>query len=197
MDNPTHTASAPQGSAAPEDTKAPQGPSGALEAPWSARASQAAPEDATRTAGPQDEAATDEADAAIAKEARYDSGHAWRTQPAFDELRPTLAEVPTPSLDEMAKAPGATQTLYKVVYERVGRRGGRDGSPPPPPFNVWAIDADSLAEHIHKDARRYLTSRETEVVVDLETLRGCIFAGLNNGGGFRLEVLATTEGGAA
>ena len=130
----------------------------------------------------------------IVQAARHDSGHAWRTRPAFDPERTPLAETLTPPLEEMAQAPGATQTLYRVVYERVGRRGGRDGSPPPPPFNVWAVDADSLAEHIHKDARRYLTSRETEVVVDLENLRGCIFAGFNNGGGFRLEVVATAEG---
>ncbi|MFF0166725.1 hypothetical protein [Streptomyces prasinus] len=133
----------------------------------------------------------------IVQAARFDSGHAWRTRPAFDPERPPLSETPTPSLDEMAQAPGATQTLYRVVYERVGRRGGRDGSTPPPPLTVWAVDADSLAERIHKDARRYLTSRETEVVVDLENLRGCIFAGFNNGGGFQLEVVATTEGGAA
>ncbi|MFG3660295.1 hypothetical protein [Streptomyces sp. NPDC047706] len=127
----------------------------------------------------------------IAQAARTVSGHAWRTQPAFDPERPTLAETPTPSLDEMAQAPGATQTLYKVVYERVGRRGGRDGSPPPAPLTVWATSADSLAAHIHKDTRRYLTSRETEVVVDLEELKGYILAGFNNGGGFRLEVVAT------
>jgi hypothetical protein len=126
--------------------------------------------------------------------ARYGSGHAWRTQPAFDEPRPNLAEVPTPTLDEMAEAPGATQTFYRVVYERVGRRGGRDGSPPPPPLTVWAMSPDSLAEHVHRDCRHYLTSRETEVVVDLEAMRGQIFAGMNNGGSFTLEVLHTAEG---
>ncbi|MEV8548379.1 hypothetical protein AB0L04_00790 [Streptomyces glaucescens] len=132
----------------------------------------------------------------IVEAARYDSGHAWRTQPAFDTERPGLAETPTPTLDEMVASPGATQTLYRVVYERVGRRGGRDGSPPPAPLTVWATSADSLAAHIHKDTRRYLASRETEVVVDLENLRGHIFAGFNNGGGFRLEVVTTAEGGA-
>lgn len=125
-----------------------------------------------------------------------DAGHAWRTQAAFDEPRPALAEVPTPTLDEMAKAPGATQTLYKVVYERVGRRGGRDGSPPPAPFNVWTTSADSLAEAIAKDSRRYLVSRESEVVVDLENLRGFIFAGLRTAGTFTLEALQVAEGGA-
>lgn len=127
--------------------------------------------------------------------ARSDSGHAWRTQPAFDPERPLISE--TPTLDEMAQAPGATQTLYKVVYERVGRRGGRNGSPPPPPLTVWATGADSLAEHIHKDSRRYLTSRETEVVVDLEKMTGFILAGFNNGGTFAIEALHVDEGGAA
>ncbi|MGW1497522.1 hypothetical protein ACWCQW_02840 [Streptomyces mirabilis] len=129
--------------------------------------------------------------------AREDAGHAWRTQPAFDEARQDLAEVPTPSLDEMAEAPGASQTLYKVVYERVGRRGGRDGSPPPAPFNVWAVSADSLAEHIAKDTRGYLLSRETEVVVDLENMRGSIFAGFQMAGTFQLEAVATADGSAS
>lgn len=136
-------------------------------------------------------------DDGIVQTAQSDSGHAWRTQPAFDTERLCLAETPTPTLDEMAAAPGAAQTLYRVVYERVGRRGGRDGSPPPPPLTVWATNADSLAAHIHHDVRRYLTSRETEVTVDLENMRGCIFAGFNNGGGFQLEVVATAEGGDA
>lgn len=126
-----------------------------------------------------------------------DSGHAWRTQPAFDESRPALAEVPTPSLDEMAKAPGATQTLYKVTYERVGRRGGRDGSAPPLPLTVWATTADSLAEHIAKDTRRYLTSRETEVLVDLEKMTGFILAGFQTAGAFTVEAVYVAEGGAA
>lgn len=128
---------------------------------------------------------------------RSDSGHAWRTQPAFDEPRQPLSETPTPTLDEMAKTPGATQTLYKVIYERVGRRGGRDGSPPPAPFNVWTTSADSLAEHIAKDARRYLLSGESEVVVDLENMRGHIFAGFRTAGTFTIEALHVDEGGAA
>ncbi|MFF7184648.1 hypothetical protein ACFZAR_05315 [Streptomyces sp. NPDC008222] len=128
--------------------------------------------------------------------AHYDSGHAWRTQPAFDEPRQDLAEVPTPSLEEMAEAPGATQTLYKVVYERVGRRGGRDGSPAPAPLTVWATNADRLAEHIAKDTRRYLLSQGAEVVVDLEKMNGFILAGFRTAGTFQLEALATAEGGA-
>jgi len=123
------------------------------------------------------------------------SGLAWRTQPAFDEPRPTLTE--TPTLDEMAAAPGATQTLYKVVYERVGRRGGRDGSPPPAPLTVWSTSADNLAAYIAKDTRRYLASRETEVIVDLEKMSGFILAGFNNAGTFHLQAVVVNDGGAA
>lgn len=127
---------------------------------------------------------------------RTDAGHAWRTRPAFDEPRPALAEVPTPSLDEMAATPGATQTLYKVTYGRVGRRGGRDGSPPPAPLTVWAVTADGLAAHIAKDVRRYLLSRESEVVVDLEKMTGFILAGFQSAGSFSIEALHVDEGGA-
>ncbi|MFI5525033.1 hypothetical protein [Streptomyces platensis] len=103
----------------------------------------------------------------------------------------------TPSLDEMAASPGATQTHFRVTYERVGRHGGRDGSPVPGPLTVWAIGAEGLAEHVLAEVRPYLLSSDVEVVVDLERLRGQIFAGCNNGGGFAVEVLAVAEGGAA
>ena len=124
-----------------------------------------------------------------------DAGHAWRTQAAFDEPRQPLSETPTPTLDEMAANPGATQTLYKVTYERVGRRGGRDGSPAPAPLTVWATSADSLAGHIAKDVGRYVLSGGAEVVVDLESMSGRILAGFRNAGTFRLEALVN-DGGA-
>lgn len=125
-----------------------------------------------------------------------DSGHAWRTQAAFDEPRPALTEVPTPTLEEMAAAPGATQTLYKVTYERVGRRGGRDGSPPPAPLTVWSTSADNLADHIAHDVDRYLLSSGTEVIVDLEQMNGFITAGFRTAGTFALTALHANEGGA-
>lgn len=128
---------------------------------------------------------------------RVDAGHAWRTQAAFDEPRQPLSETPTPTLGEMAEAPGATQTLYKVVYERVGRRGGRDGSPPPAPLTVWATSPDNLAGHIAKDSGRYLLSSGAEVVVDLEKMTGFILAGFRNAGTFTIEALVANDGGAS
>lgn len=122
-----------------------------------------------------------------------DSGHAWLTQPAFDEPRPALAEVPTPTLDEMVAAPGATQTLYEVTYGRVGRRGGRDGSPPPAPLTVWATSADTLARHIAHDVGRYLLSSDAEVAVDLEEMNGYVIAGVRTAGTFELTALHVAE----
>lgn len=101
----------------------------------------------------------------------------------------------TPSLDDMAAAPGATQTQFCVTYERVGRHGGRTGSPAPAPLIVWAIGAEGLAEHVRKMIRPYLLSRDVEVVVDLERLCGQILAGWGTGGRFTVEVLAVAEGG--
>lgn len=114
---------------------------------------------------------------------------AGRHQPRDPE-----AAIVTPSLDEMAANPGATQTQFRVTYERVGRHGGRSGRPAPAPLTVWAIGADGLAEHVLKDVQPYLLSRDVEVFVDLDTLRGRIFAGCNNGGTFAIEVLAVAEG---
>lgn len=123
------------------------------------------------------------------------TGPDW--QAGRHEPRDPEAEITTPTLDEMAAAPGATQTKYRVTYNRVGRHGGRDGSKPPAPLTVWAVTVDGLAEHIHKDIRPYLLSRDTEVVVDLEAMRGQIYAGMNNGGAFTLEALQVAEGGDA
>jgi hypothetical protein len=129
-----------------------------------------------------------EAEAAIKRAVGPD----W--QAGRHEPRDPEAEIITPSLDEMAKAPGATQTKYRVTYERVGRHGGRRGNPPAP-LTVWVLDADGLAEHIHKDIRPYLLSSEYEVVVDLERMRGQIVAGFNNGGSFTIEVVQVAEAG--
>lgn len=115
---------------------------------------------------------------------------AGRHQPRDPEV-----EITTPSLEEMAQAPGATHTKYCITYERVGRHGGRNGSTAPAPLTVWAVTTDSLAERIHDDVRPYLTSRWYEVSVDLEQACGRIFVGGNNGGSFTIAVLQTAEGG--
>ncbi|MFD6531544.1 hypothetical protein [Streptomyces sp. NPDC060184] len=113
------------------------------------------------------------------------------------EPRDAEAEIITPTLDEMAAAPGATQTKYRVTYIRVGHHGGRDGSPAPAPLTLWTVTADSLLTYIAKDIRSYLLSDDVEVVIDLETMTGSIYAGFRNAGSFTLEALQVAEGGAA
>lgn len=120
------------------------------------------------------------------------TGPDW--QAGRHEPRDPEAEITTPSLGEMAAAPGATQTKYLVTYDRVGRHGGRNGSPAPAPLTVWAVTAEGLAEHIAKDVRPYILSREAEVAVDLEAMTGSVYAGFRTAGTFALEALQVAEG---
>jgi len=123
--------------------------------------------------------------------------HAERHVADYDPQRPAAHElIETPDLPQLAEAigdPDAEQVLYRVTYERVGRRGGQNGPPPPPALTVWALTADALAREIRTDVRRYLASKDIEVHVDLETGRGSIQAGWNNGGDFTIERVASTE----
>jgi hypothetical protein len=122
-------------------------------------------------------------------------GPDWQT--GRHEPRDPETEITTPSLEEMAAAPGATQTKYRVTYARVGRHGGRNGSKPPAPLTVWAVTAEGLAEHIAKDVAPYILSSDAEVAVDLEAMSGRIFAGLRTAGAFTLEAVQVAEGGGA
>lgn len=110
------------------------------------------------------------------------------------EPRDPEAEITTPTLDEMAEAPGATQTKYRVTYQRVGRHGGRNGSPAPAPLTVWAVTAGGLTEHIAKDVRPYILSGGAEVVVDLDAMTGSVIAGFRTAGTFTLEAVQVADG---
>ncbi|MEU9198881.1 hypothetical protein [Streptomyces sp. NPDC048332] len=138
---------------------------------------------------------TDQQYAEMLREISLAVGPDW--QAGRHEPRDAEAEITTPSLDEMAEAPGATQTQYRVTYERVGRHGGRDGSPAPAPLTVWAVTAGGLAEHIARDVRPYILSSGAEVAVDLETMTGSVFSGFRTAGTFTLEALQVAKGGGA
>lgn len=112
----------------------------------------------------------------------------------YDQPRPDVIE--TPCLAELAAAvgnPNAEQGLYRITYERVGRRGGRNGTPPLQPLEVWAISPDHLAEKVYDDIRKCLASRDVSVNLDLENGTGQIFAGMNNGGSFTITKLAANN----
>lgn len=104
---------------------------------------------------------------------------AWRKQPRGHRLfsRVQVMELVKP-------------VTYEVTYNRVGRR--RDL----PPLQASAKSADELAEHIHKNVRPHLASRDVRVTVDLEAMRGGILCGWNNGGDFTIRVPDEAEGGA-
>lgn len=78
---------------------------------------------------------------------------------------------------------------YLVTFERIGRRGGRDGSTPPAPLTVEATDGEHLAMHVLTYARPFLASRAVEVCIDLEKGTGFLLAGFHTAGEFAVEQL--------
>lgn len=140
---------------------------------------------------PTEIAAINEMYAEAERRVKMKVGPDW--QAGRHQPRDPEAEITTPSLDEMTAAPGATQTKYRVTYDRVGRHGGRDGSRAPAPLTVWAVTAEGLADHIERDVEPYLLSSGAEVLVDLESMSGRIFAGFRTAGTFSLEVLQVAE----
>lgn len=95
-------------------------------------------------------------------------------------------EGPTPA--ELAEADEpAEQTepaRFRVTFDRVGRHHQV------PALDVTAWDADDVAEQVHRYARRYLASRDVEVVVDLSAGNGTIFCGVQVGGSFTVAEVA-------
>jgi hypothetical protein len=82
-----------------------------------------------------------------------------------------------------------TTTAYRVEFDRIGRT--HDVAP----LDVSAVDADALAESIYRYARPHLRSRDVEVVVDLEAMRGSILCGFHSGGRFTVTVDTPVEDG--
>jgi hypothetical protein len=98
------------------------------------------------------------------------------------------AAILSPEPDEFINNPGAEQVTYRVTFTRIGRTGGRDGTPAPAPLVARVVDADGLADRIYAYARPHLRSSDFDVVVDLEQMRGFITCGFSNGGRFAIEV---------
>ena len=121
----------------------------------------------------------------------------WHIAIEPDPVRPEAHElIETPDLDRLTDAladPGSELVLYRVTYRRVGRRGGRNGSAPPPALTVWAMNADDLALQVHRDVRQYLGSHFFEVLVDLEQMRGSIVTS-SLAGSFTVERIAEAPG---
>lgn len=69
-------------------------------------------------------------------------------------------------------------SLYKVTFERIGRR--RDL----PPQVFAAKDADELAAKVYNFGRPYLMSRDVAMDLDMEQGRGEFLCGFRSGGTF-------------
>lgn len=76
---------------------------------------------------------------------------------------------------------------YLITFERVGRRGGRDGSTPPAPLTVAASSGEHLAEQVLAYTRPFLGSRGVDIVIDLDEGRGFLLAGFHTAGEFTVQ----------
>jgi len=73
-------------------------------------------------------------------------------------------------------------TNYRVTFERIGRNHDVE------PMTFEEVDdADELAALVFQRSRRYLLSREVDVVVDLEEMTGRIYTGFRPAGSFTIE----------
>ena len=59
-------------------------------------------------------------------------------------------------------------SVYTCTFERIGRNHAV------PPLAVAGDDAAEIAFHIYAYARKFLASRDVEVIVSLDELRGSI-----------------------
>lgn len=85
---------------------------------------------------------------------------------------------------------------YRVTFDRVGRYGGRNGTPSPAPRDLVARDESELLERIAAAVRPYLGSPAYDVDLDTDTGHGFITCGFRPGGSFTVEALADAEQGA-
>jgi hypothetical protein len=75
----------------------------------------------------------------------------------------------------------------RVTFDRIGRHGGRSGSPAPAPIIRSGMNSDQLVDSIALYARQFLGSPTFEVVLDTDTGKGVIFAGMRTAGTFTVE----------
>ena len=69
---------------------------------------------------------------------------------------------------------------YTISFERVGRNHDV------PNLVTGTADAQVIAEEVYRIARRHCGSRDLEVAVDLEAMKGNIYAGMHNAGTFTI-----------
>lgn len=79
-------------------------------------------------------------------------------------------------------------TTYVATFD--SGRIGRTHDVPPLTIEVPTPDAGDVAEKVYRFARPKLASRDMQVDVDLDKMRGWISCGFHNGGTFTLAEVA-------
>ena len=69
---------------------------------------------------------------------------------------------------------------YRLTFERIGRNHNV------PDLVTGATNPDDIAEEVWRLARKNCGSRDLEVAVDLEAMKGHIFAGMHSAGSFTI-----------
>jgi hypothetical protein len=69
---------------------------------------------------------------------------------------------------------------YTITFDRVGRNHNV------PNLVTGTADAQVIAEEVYRIARRNCGSRDLEVTVDMEAMKGHIYAGFHNAGSFTI-----------
>ncbi|MEU0941169.1 hypothetical protein [Embleya sp. NPDC005971] len=105
------------------------------------------------------------------------------------ELREVTVQQWLPIDGEARNVAEPPAPLYEIAFTRIGRYGGRSGSPAPVPLTTAARTADELAANVHRYALRYLGSRDVEVNVDLEAMTGWITVGFGSAGEFTITAI--------
>lgn len=83
---------------------------------------------------------------------------------------------------ERAAVPAVVR--YDITFARVGRRHDV------PPMQVCAEDAHELAGKVYRYVWRFLGSRDVDVAVNLEEMKGAVIAGTRDAGSFTIAVAA-------
>ncbi|MFE6977080.1 hypothetical protein [Streptomyces sp. NPDC057682] len=80
----------------------------------------------------------------------------------------------------------------RVVYRRVGARGGSNGSTPPEPLevSVGRSASEDVARAVARDVRPYLLSPVYRVVIEEGGRSGYVLCGVRTGGEFVIENFA-------
>lgn len=89
-----------------------------------------------------------------------------------------------------ASSQTAPSPEFTVVFDRIGRHGGRGSTVPAPQPLVLSFGGQALVDEVVKYARRFLGSPTFDVEYDQATGQGSIYAGFRAAGAFTVTSTA-------